>query len=185
MLIVSAVKVSFGIRWVFLALVGLALALFTAYADPENFLVANFTFIRPDGWKWVWDESRSNQGNLLEVQGATTNDAAVVFFARFIKGEGRADERLKSWQSYFKEPASQLNIRAATNKIGKFRVVYFEMEGTYVRTTQTFSLIGATTQLKQGEHLAVRMSGPKYIVEDCKPAFRKMVEGAFKDEGRQ
>lgn len=153
-----------------------------AHADPENFVVNGFTFIRPPTWKWVWDDKRAKIGNLLDLPGANTNDTASVFFRKFPKEEGNPESRTKAWQVYFRELAVDLHCRSSTKKVGTFEITYIEIDGTYFRKPYPdHSLIGATVQLTNG-FFAVRMSGGTKLIEDSKAAFKQMLEQALKEK---
>jgi hypothetical protein len=151
-----------------------------ALADPENFVVAGFTFDRPSAWKWVWDEKRSRIGNLLEVRDDRTKATAPVYFWKFSAVEGSFESRTKAWQEFFHEAREDLNVQCSTNAVGDYKIIYVEMEGTSARVPHgDFALIGAIIPLKEG-NLAIRMSGRSTLVQDAKIAFRKMIDTSVK-----
>ena len=151
-----------------------------AYADPENFVVGEFTFVRPTDWQWVWDEKRSKIGNLLDVPGDNKKDTTPVFFRKFSKEEGNPESRRQAWLAYFKELPEDLHIRSEIKTVAGYEITYFEMEGRYVRPPYPdHALIGATVKVKNG-YVAVRMSGKSKIIEQSKATFREMIEHAVK-----
>ena len=152
-----------------------------AHADPENFIVAGFTFVRPPAWKWVWDEKLAKAGLLLEIHGANTNDFAHVYFRTFNGDESTPESRIKIWRIYFKESPDQLKVRSETNHVAGFPVVYVEMEGTSTLAgPREFGLFAAIVQLKD-RSFVVRMSRSRKVVKDSKVAFKAMLEQALKE----
>ena len=153
-----------------------------AHADPENFIVDGFTFVRPPEWKWVANDKLADKGLLLRIQGASTNNTASVYFRIFKGDEGTAEKRIKGWREYFKASPDSLKQRSTTKAVGSFKVVYIEMEGNSdLVSGKEFGLVAAVVQLKGGT-LVVRMSGRKKLVDDSKTTFTEMVERALKEK---
>ena len=153
-----------------------------AHADPENFIVDGFTFVRPPEWKWVANDKLADKGLLLRIQGASTNNTASVYFRTFNGDEGTAEKRIKGWRGYYKESPNSLKVRSATKTVGSFKVVYVEMEGkSDIVSGKEFSLIATIIQMKGGTFVA-RMSGRKKLVDDSKTTFTEMVEHALKEK---
>src|SRR5262245_3630163 len=109
------------------------LASAVARADPENFMVGDFTFVRPSSSVWVWDEKRANMGNLLDVPSTNSSNAAVVYFWKFKTDDGGLAGRKKVWQAFFKELPDDLHTRTTTKKINDLEIIYLEIEGTFYR----------------------------------------------------
>ena len=164
-------------------LLALWFAAFVAHADPENFVVAPFTFIRPPGWKWVWDEKLSKKGNLLEIPNQPSPaQMAPVYFWKFSEEEGNPSKRTTAWEAYFHELPEDLNIRSSTNKIGGFDLTYVEIQGTYVRAPHPdHGLVGAVIKLEKG-YLAIRMSGRSRLIDESTVAFKNMIEHALREK---
>ena len=153
-----------------------------AHADPENFMVSGFTFVRPPQWKWVWDERLANTGLRLRIEGSNTNDTAAVYFRSFTGEEGSPENRIKVWQQFFKESPDKVKIRTKMENVAGYPVIYLEMEGTSaLETTPEFGLFAAIVKMKQG-HLVVRMSRSKKVVNNSKTLFKEMVENALKEK---
>jgi hypothetical protein len=170
-------------RLSFRGLFVIAIFLMTAglRADPENFVVDGFTFVRPASWKWVWDEKRSKKGNLLEVGATNSTELADVYIWKFPKEEGNVENRTKAWNAYFKELPEDLHTKSSNQKVGAFDVTFIEIEGTYCRPPYPdHALVGAIIKRKDG-HLVLRMSGRSKVVEEAQPALKKMVEQALTD----
>ncbi|MDB6028988.1 MAG: hypothetical protein JWM68_5211 [Verrucomicrobiales bacterium] len=173
-------KISFPKQRPILILALFLMAAF-AHADPENFMVDEFTFVRPPAWKWVWEEKRTNIGLFLDIPGGIINDTVHVYFRIFKGEEGSPENRTKAWRLTFKESADSLKVRTETRKVGAFTVIYIEMEGTSAHEIHPdYGLFAAVVKMKEG-HLVIRMSGRKKVIDNSKRTFREMVERALKE----
>ena len=172
-------KISFGHRllWFLVFFVTTAIG----RADPENFMVDGFTFVRPVPWKWVSQDKLAEKGLLLKIPGSNTNDMASVYFRAFSGDEGTAEKRIKPWRQSYKSSPESVKVRFETKTISLFKIVSVEMEGkSTLVSSEPFSVYAAIIQTKKGS-LVVRMSGRKKLIDTSKPTFNEMVEQALKD----
>ncbi|MDB6028986.1 MAG: hypothetical protein JWM68_5209, partial [Verrucomicrobiales bacterium] len=132
-------------------LLALFLMALVAHADPENFMVDGFTFVRPPKWKWVANDKLADKGLLLRIQGSSTNDTASVYFRTFHGDDGTAEKRIKGWREYYKESPNSLKVGSTTKTVGSFKVVYVEMEGKSALVSgKEFGLVATIVKTKEG-----------------------------------
>jgi hypothetical protein len=166
----------------------LALSAFSLRAEaPATFKVSEFTFTRPAKWEWVETASPMRKAQ-LKVEDSKTKASADVVFFHFGQGDGGGTKaNVERWFGQFKEPRDQIKAKSEEVMVGKHKVTYVEAEGTYMSgmpggapTPMTgYALAGAIIEADQGS-VFVRMTGPKDLVKDSIPEFKKMVESALK-----
>jgi len=165
-----------------------ALSAFSLRAQvPATFKVSEFTFTRPAKWEWVETTSPMRKAQLRVVDSKTKASADVIFF-HFGQGDGGGTKaNVDRWFGQFKEPRDQIKAKSDEVMIGKHKVTYVEAEGTYMSgmpgaaatPMSGYVLEGAIIESDQGS-VFVRMTGPKDLVKDSIPEFKKMVESALK-----
>jgi hypothetical protein len=165
-----------AILTIFFAL-GLSLV---ATADPLNFMVGNFTFSRPSGWRWEELVAQSKATAQLRVTDEKTGGESQVLIS--ISHTPR-DEIAAKWKIYFVEPPVVVH-NVSSNKVKSFPVTWVSVEGTYrVRGVlkPDHSLLGAIIETEKGNVFG-RIVGPKELVQKSTPTFKKMIEDALKEE---
>lgn len=170
----------------FLSPLAFALLLLAAsvQADPMNFMIEGFTFIRPPDWQWIETDvtTRRAQLKISDPSGPT----ADVMFYFYKKGDdfGWPENCIRRWQAQFQERADiKPKIEKATFGVNK--VTYAHMQGTYkigkpIVLLPNNALYGAIVETEQGNFM-IRMTGPKDLIEKSMSQFRVMVESALKE----
>jgi hypothetical protein len=146
----------------------------TLRADPENFMVSEFLFVRPAAWKWT--ETRTDAQPVLRIvlhydPAKKTGDptATHVRWRGMFETEGRTDSR-------------------KTMAIGTNTVTYIEVQGTHQKSEgkkthfhSHYALCGVVIPHPNG-NVGIRMIGPKALVERSRGEFKKMIESALLSE---
>lgn len=164
----------------------------TSGFNPDTVMMSRFTFTRPEDWKWV--ETRQDVSNVIQsvtfhIHPDGTPDHCRAYFNHFHRGHpaGSRKAALSRWkESFIDTPASVTFDKPI--KIGTNSVAYVEMSGSYrVENSKTriirsgHGLYGAVIDDPEG-NIVIRMMGPASAVEKAKPAFKKMIEDALRDE---
>jgi hypothetical protein len=160
---------------------------FARAEGPAKFKVSEFTFTRPGEWEWVPTSSAMRKAQ-LKITDAKSKGAGEIIFFHFGQGDGGGTKaNVERWYGQFKEPRDQIKPRSEEVTVGKHKVTYVEAEGTYLSgmpgAAQTpmsgYALAGAIIEADQG-NVFIRMTGPKDLVKNSLPEFKKMVESALK-----
>src|SRR5690349_18288292 len=155
--------------------------------SPATFKVSEFTFSRPASWEWVEVASPMRKAQLKVVGTKTKASAEVIFFHFGAASGGGTKANVDRWFGQFQEPRDKINAKTEEVTVGKHKITYVQAEGTYKSGMpggpQTpmpdHALTGAIIEAEQGS-VFVRMTGPKALVKESLPDFKKMVEGALK-----
>ena len=168
------------IRCAILILVSVFLGFVSAPADPVNFMVGSFTFVRPTEWVWKELPDKSHASALLMIPGENEDQQSQVLisFTRSTR-----DDVLAKWKSYFVEPPI-VTQTITSKKIKQFPVTYEVVEGTYrvkkiLKTDHV--LVGMVVETKGG-NVCGRLIGPRAMVEKWRDPFKRMIEEALKEE---
>jgi hypothetical protein len=164
-----------------LMLVGLACFVALALqADPENLLVGNLTFNRPSAWTLGEPpkESSALSRLIIRAEGSSVK-SDVRFYVVNKPVTTEPDTILTQFPN-----CSKQDLQQETFMIGKQKVIYFRIEGTYQFKTSP-PRIGQTwfsAAIPQGskKFIYVRMLGPKADVEENLVAFKQMIEAGVK-----
>lgn len=165
----------------FFALVTLRL---TAADAPKSFKVGEFSFTRPADWQWV-EVTSSMRKAQLKVPGPDKSQSAEVVFFYFGEGNGGGTKpNVDRWMSQFQDQSSP---KVEETKVGKHRVTYVEVEGTYLsgmpggpRTPQPKSMLEGAIIESDAGNVFIKMTGPVAVVKSSKDAFKTIVEGPLK-----
>jgi hypothetical protein len=150
-------------------------------AEPADVLVGNLTFTRPQNWKWQEPPKASSAVSRFMI--LDTGDAVSQTEVRFyiIKKEV-SSERQGLLQQF--PQASATDLHEQQIKIGKQKIVYFTIAGTYQfkngkpRPDQLW--VGAA--IPSGKQFVyARLQGPRSETEKCISVFKQMVENAVKE----
>jgi hypothetical protein len=162
----------------------LLLGVATLRADPENFMVGEFLFVRPTTWRWI-EESKYPT---LRITAPNAVEPVDVVFSLLKAGEDFAtpDTTFNRWCNMF-EKEERVESRTV-KRIGTNDVLFAEVRGTHkkliVNTVQPrpdSTLLGALLSRPTG-NVAVRLAGPASLVDKAKAQFQKMVESALQSE---
>ena len=162
-----------------LLLCWVCLMAFSVSADPENLMVGNLTFVRPSHWTWGEPprESSAVSRFIVHAEGASVK-SDVRFYVVNKPTASEPDSILKQFPQCSKQDLQQESFM-----IGKQKIIYFRIEGTYQyktskpRPDQTW----ISAAIPQGKKfIYVRLLGPKAEVEQNLVAFKKMVEDGVK-----
>lgn len=154
--------------------------LFSARADPLNFIVGEFTFSRPPAWRWEELISQSKASAQLRIPDEKSDREAQVLIS---SSRATRDDVVAKWKIYFVEPPVVVH-KVTSKKINKLPVTYVTVEGTYrikgaLKTG--YALLGIVIETDKGNVFG-RLIGPKSMVEQSGPQFKKMIEDALKEE---
>lgn len=155
-------------------------------ADPQNFMVSDFTFVRPVKWKWI--ETGVGQQAQLQIATEDTNQVANVNFYLFkpTDSEGTPANTAFRWRKMFDESPRDLKFKTEHLTINKHKLTYVNIEGSFktkgaqneIVLLSDHSLRGAIIEYPSG-NILVRMIGPKELVAKARPEFNKMVSTAL------
>lgn len=154
---------------------------------PATFKVSSFTFTRPAKWAWVETASAMRKAQLKIADEKSGKNAEVIFFY-FGPGDGGGTKaNVERWFGQFEEPREKINARTEEATIGGRKVTYVHGEGTYrsgmpggpTRPMAGYALSGAIIEDPQGS-VFVRMTGPKELVKESEPEFKKLIESGLK-----
>ena len=153
---------------------------------PATFKVSEFTFKRPAAWGWVETASSMRKAQLKVTDAKTKDNAEVVFFYFGAGGGGGTQANVDRWLGQF-QGASKPKKEEVT--IGKTKVTYVQTEGTYLSGLPSgaktplpnYALLGAIVEGEEGS-VFIKLTGPKVLAQDAEADFKKMIEGALKQE---
>jgi hypothetical protein len=150
-------------------------------ADPLEFKVGAFTFIRPDGWKWINPSSAMRKAQ-LEVPGTNQEKAELTFF-HFGPGQGGGIKaNIDRWFGQFQGgPTSQSEVTE-----GRTRIYYVQATGTFqsgmpggpTTPLENYALMGAILADEQSGDVFVKMTGPQAVVQSANFYFTEMITQA-------
>jgi hypothetical protein len=150
-------------------------------ADPVEFTVGDFVFLRPEGWEWVVPASPMRKAQ-LSVPGGEGNAPADVTFFHFGAGQGgTVQANVDRWFKQF----SGGDTDARTEQVGKRKVTFVKASGTFssgmpggpTTPLKDYALRGAILESPAGD-VYVKMTGPQSVVKQSEQAFEKMVRDA-------
>ncbi len=145
-------------------------------AEPLNVMVEDLTFTRPEKWLWAEPTESSPAVTRFVVPEAGGTSVDVRFY---VVKKDYSNER-KALQTQFPEAKAE-DLHEQELKIGRRKVVYLEIEGTYVfrdhhpKPDQLW--VGAVIP-KGKEYVYARIQGPRSEVQGQLATFKKMVEDA-------
>lgn len=156
-------------------------------ADPVEFQVGAFTFIRPDNWKWIVPSSAMRKAQ-LEVLGTNQQKAEVTFF-HFGRGQGGGIQaNIDRWFGQFQGgPTSKNEVTA-----GRTKIFYVRASGTFssgmpggpTTPMPNYALLGAILADDESGDVFVKMTGPATIVESASAYFTEMMNQAAATRGQ-
>jgi len=156
-----------------------------AHAEPENFLLSHFTFVRPLTWQWVPNTVLDSSTIVMKITGDDTNEIAQMVMVHYQPGAGLGKRIavVKRWKEQFVDPQVETNkVRIGTNS-----VIYTEVKGPRkpvkpgVKEQPDSALIGAVIEDAKG-NIVLKMIGPRSTVQKCKADFQKMIADALTPE---
>jgi hypothetical protein len=154
-----------------------------------TFPVGEFTFTRPAKWEWVESASQMRKAQLKLTDPASKTNADVAFYYFGPGGAGGVQANVDRWLNQFAEPKEQIKAKVENTTVGKTKVTYVQVEGTYkggmpggpTTPIPGYALIGAILESDQG-NVFVRMTGPKELVKSAMADFKKMIESGPKKD---
>ncbi|MDB6026529.1 MAG: hypothetical protein JWM68_2752 [Verrucomicrobiales bacterium] len=151
------------------------------YADPANVLVGDFTFTRPETWKWESSGKSNVLSRFIIPDGAGIPTGADV---RFYLLQMNATVTAALWKSYFPQ-AKESDCSEEKKKIGNHDLTYVSLNGTQIypgsKPKPGCAVFGAIIPSGK-DFVHIRLVGPKSEVEAARPRFKKMVEDALRDK---
>ena len=153
----------------------------TSMADPLNFMVGDFTFVRPKTWEW--DPETRHARNIVMKLKVVDAQSDTFGYCVFIPSTNSPDALLSQWKGYFKEKGDKLTFHSEKKEFGKHNVTYVNIEGTFPwrkKDLPNYGLLGATIETK-GTNVYIRLIAPKVVIEKNRTDFKEMVESAFKE----
>lgn len=161
--------------------------------NPETFLMSHFTFTRPKDWQWT--DTRSDGTKTLQVVVFRTNvsdpkEDGRAYFNHFPpdKPAGTRKAVVSRWNELFVNEGKPPVEFSRSEKIGKNKIYYIELSGTYKvehakpgTLRHGYSLFGAVVEDDKG-NLVIRLMGATTSVEKSKVDFQKMIEQALGKE---
>jgi hypothetical protein len=157
----------------------------TLRAQPENFLVGDFQFVRPPKWEWV--ETKIKQQPMLKITSSNKVETAEVSFMRFKAGDpyGTLNTTFFRWRNMFDK---EQRVESRTlKKIGTHEVLFADVRGPYkeagskVYSRADTALFGVIIPSPNG-NVGVRIIGPYSLVQESRAEFQKMIENAILSE---
>jgi len=151
----------------------------------KEFQVSQFTFARPDTWRWVQPRSSMRKAQ-LSVPGRGDQEKGEVVFFHFGPGNaGGTQANIDRWFRQFQEPEDRLNARTETSKVGNTPISFVHAEGTYLSgppagrkvPKRNFALLGAIVEAEKG-YVFIKFTGPKAVVSAAESDFKTMVTSA-------
>ena len=99
----------------------------TSMADPLNFMVGGFTFVRPKSWEW--DPETPQPRHIVMKLKVVDPQSDAFGYCVFNPSTNSPNALLTSWKRYFKEESDKLTFHSEKKKFGKHIIMpYF----TYV-----------------------------------------------------
>jgi len=153
----------------------------TALASfPTNFMLSDFTFVRPKSWRWVPIELVRPAQRLILTNTACDNSTYVLMIHyATTNAQGSPAASTQRWENQFVAPLSRTDAKV----VGKHRVTFVEVEGTHLernKYSSDYALLGAVIEDVKG-NIVTKMVGPKSSVSGAKSEFREMIESALRD----
>ena len=164
-----------------LLLLSLVLTAAANAADPTEFTVGSFVFVRPETWGWVVPTSPMRKAQLSVPAGEGSAPAEVTFF-HFGAGQGGSVQA--NVDRWFKQFSNGYND-AKTERVGNTTVTFVKAFGTFssgmpggpTTPLKDYALRGAILESSAGD-VYVKMTGPKAVAKLAEPAFEKMIREA-------
>ena len=148
-----------------------------SHADPLNFMVGPFTFIRPTKWTWKDPDPGTKAAAELQILDAANQTESQVLFSF---SSSKPDDIMTRWKSYFAEPPP-VDWQMTTNRVQSVTVTYLTVTGTQrskkKESRPDYSLLGAIIITEKGTVYG-RVLGPRKMVQRLTDEFKKMVETA-------
>lgn len=165
----------------------LTAAVIFAADGPKTFEVSEYTFPRPEEWKWVQTESSMRKAVLHVGDADGAKAAEVVFYYFGPGGAGGRDANVERWLSQFVEARDQINPKVDQTEMNGTAVTFVQAEGTYKSglpgrpptLMKDYRLLGAIIEGKKGA-VFVKMTGPKEVVHSSVDEFKNMIVKAVK-----
>ena len=171
--------------WAALALAGIFEEASAQDGEKKEFQVSEFTFRKPDSWRWETPRSsmRKAQLSIPGKKGAEKGEAVFFYFGA--GNSGGKQSNIDRWLQQFQEPKEQLRHSVTSSKIDKTPVTFVRAEGTYLSgpplgrkvPKQNFALLGAIVEGGQG-FVFIKLTGPKTVVFAAENDFKTMVTSA-------
>ena len=150
-------------------------------AEPANVLVGDLTFIRPENWTWQEPPSISSAISRFVIK--DDNGKATQTDVRFyIMKKSIAAEKAALLHTF--PDASERDIREEETKVGKEKITYLRVAGTYKfkdnRPKPDQLWVGA--MIPSGKQFVyARIQGPRTEAQSFLPIFKQMVETAVRE----
>lgn len=150
-------------------------------ADPVDFTVGDFRFVRPENWGWVAPASPMRKAQ-LSVPGLDGNAPAEVTFFHFGAGQGgTVQANVDRWFKQFSDGYTD----AKTERIKSTSVTFVSAVGTFssgmpggpTTPMENYALRGAILESRSGD-VYVKMIGPQATVKLAESVFEKMIRQA-------
>jgi hypothetical protein len=167
-------------KWIVFGLLQVAL-IAGAQEQPTNFMIAEFTFVRPAAWKWI-DQNQPNERARLLIIDDILHEKAIVSFELVTANPvpSFADKWTEPYLSQDRAPM----VRFGTNRVAHYRVITIDISGTKVVNKQPSTnqaTHGVVVELN-GQELGARILGSKPMVDKLKPVFAQVIKNALKPE---
>ena len=151
------------------------------HAEPANVLVGDFTFTRPEAWKW---ESATKSNVLTRFIVSDVAGNASKTDVRFFLLQMNVAATTALWKSQFPE-AKEADCWEEKKKVGKHDLTYVWLSGTQVypgsKPRPNYTVFGVI--IPSGKNfIHIRMVGPNSEVEAASAQFKKMIEDALQDK---
>lgn len=162
-------------------------ALFAA-AAPARFEVGEFSFTRPEAWKWIEVTSPMRKAQLQVPDAKAGQPPTEVIFFYFGAGQGgNVESNVSRWFQQFEGTREQIQAKTDSVTVGGRKVTYVHAQGTYMSgmpggpktPLKDHALLGAIVESDKG-NVFIRMTGPIETVKKAEPDFKKMVESGLK-----
>ena len=174
-----------GFVWAALALAGFFEEAGAQDGEKKEFQVSEFTFRKPDSWRWETPRSSMRKAQLSVPGKKGEEKGEAVFFYFGTGNSGGKQSNIDRWFRQFQEPKEQLRHSVTSSKIGKTPVTFVRAEGTYLSgpplgrkvPKQNFALLGAIVEGEQG-FVFIKLTGPRTVVFAAEDDFKTMVTSA-------
>ena len=151
-------------------------------AAAENFVIDDFTFVKPLRWERMTPSSPVRRAQ-FRVPNPVGDEGFVIFY-RFLQGTGGSvDRNIQRWYSHFKEPNEALGAKIELKTNGERRLYYFRASGTYLGGAgeiPDYALYGAILE-DPWTRVFIRMLAPRNLAADNESAFRRLIENALRN----
>ena len=174
-----------GFAWTALALAGFFEEAGAQDGEKKEFQVSEFTFKKPDSWRWETPRSSMRKAQLSVPGKKGEEKGEAVFFYFGTGSSGGKQQNIDRWLRQFQEPKERLRHSVTSSKIGKTPVTFVRAEGTYLSgppigqkvAKQDFALLGAIVEGNQG-FVFIKLTGPKTVVFAAESDFKTMITSA-------